>query len=74
MKKINVTFSIPEDTLNTLHLLVERRKMSSFVTRVINDALAAEKAALKKAYVEAEKDPDRKKTIAEWSSLDNEDW
>ncbi len=74
MKKINVTFSIPEETHKSLHLLVEHRKMSLFVTKLINEALEKEKNALKMAYLEAEKDPARKKTISDWSELGQEDW
>jgi len=74
MKKINVTFSIPEDTNKNLHLLIEQRKMSSFVTKVINEALAKEKDALRKAYIEAESDPDRMQILADWKDLDTEDW
>lgn len=74
MKKINVTFSIPEETHKALHMLIERRKMSTFVTKVINDALAHEKEVLKRAYIEAKDDPDRQVTVADWKSLDTEDW
>ena len=74
MKKINVTFSIPEETNKTLHLLVEQRKMSAFVTKVINEALAKEKEALKRAYIEAETDPDRMQILADWKDIDAEDW
>ncbi len=74
MKKINVTFSIPEDTNKALHLMIERRQMSSFVTKVINEALAREKEVLKLAYIEAENDSDRKRSISEWQALDVEDW
>ena len=74
MKKINVTFSIPEETHKALHMLIERRQMSTFVTKVINDALAQEKEALKLAYIEARNDPDRKITITDWKNLDTEDW
>ena len=74
MKKINVTFSIPEETHKALHMLIERRKMSTFVTKVINDALAHEKEVLKRAYIETKDDPDRQVTVADWKSLDTEDW
>lgn len=74
MKKINVTFSIPEETHKALHMLIERRQMSIFVTKVINDALAHEKEALKLAYIEAMNDPDRKADISDWKSLEAEDW
>lgn len=73
MKKINVTFSIPSETNDLLHSLVGKNK-SAFVTEALNKALEERMEALKKDYAEAEKDPDRKKTIEEWKSLDTEGW
>ncbi len=74
MKKVNVTFSIPSDTHKLLHSLVGQRKMSLFVTQAINDALQEKTELLKKAYAQAENDPDRNETISDWSALDLEDW
>lgn len=74
MKKINVTFSIPVETHQQLRSIVGQRKMSSFVVQAINKALEQQKGILKQAYVEAENDPDRKKTIQEWQDLDLGDW
>ncbi len=74
MKKINVTFSIPPETHKLLQSLIERRKMSMFVEQAIYHALQKKLERLKLAYTEAEKDPDRTKTIQEWSSLDTEEW
>jgi hypothetical protein len=74
MKKINVTFSIPVETHELLQSLVGRSKMSSFVASVINKALHEKMETLKKAYAEAEKDPDRQKVIEDWKSLEGEDW
>lgn len=74
MKKINVTFSIPEETNKLLHSLISRRKMSKFVADTLQDALVQKKDMLKKAYAEAEKDADRRKTIEDWKVLDVEDW
>ncbi len=44
------------------------------VTSPINKALEEKEEALKREYLEAEKDPDRKKTIEEWKVLDAEGW
>jgi hypothetical protein len=74
MKKINVTFSIPDETHKMLHALVEHRKMSAFVTQAINSALSEEKEALKLAYIEADKDPDRKAVLDDWDQLETGDW
>lgn len=74
MKKINVTFSIPEETHKMLHALIGQRKMSAFVAKILNQALVEEKQALKLAYIEAEKDKDRQEIIEDWQHLDAEDW
>lgn len=74
MKKVNVTFSISKETNELLHTLVGRKKLSAFVSSVLDKALEEKANALKKAYAEAEKDPHRTKTINEWKSLDTEGW
>ena len=74
MKKVNVTFSIPVETQELLYNLIEHRKVSSFVAEVLNKALEEKIDALKKAYAEAEKDPDRQETIDDWRALEGEGW
>lgn len=74
MKKTNVTFSIPGEVQERLHALIGRRKMSAFVTKVLLKALEDKELSLKKAYMQAQEDPDRKATIQDWSVVDNEDW
>lgn len=74
MKKINVTFSIPEETNELLHSLVGRKNLSKFVAITLRKALDEKMDMLKKAYAEAEKDPDRSKVINDWNALDIEDW
>lgn len=74
MKKVNVTFSIPKETHERLQGLIGRRKMSSFVTMVLNKALEEKMQLLRVAYVQAEEDPDRKEVINDWKVLEGEDW
>ena len=74
MKKVNVTFSLPSETHKLLQSLVGQRKMSAFVTQVVNQALEKKRQELKQAYIEAEQYPDRKKMIEDWSVLDVEGW
>lgn len=69
MKKVNVTFSIPEDTHRMLQSFVGQRKMSSYVTKLINKALKEKEEELKKAYIMAQKDPDRIEVIKDWMQL-----
>jgi len=73
-KKISVTFSIPVELNNILHTMIDRRKLSRFVAKALEHALNEEKKALKEAYMQASKDPDRLRTIKEWEVLDGEDW
>lgn len=74
MKKINVTFSIPKETNELLHGLIGRRKMSSFVTELLNKALEAKAQTLANEYKSAESDPERIEVIDAWKDLDGEDW
>lgn len=74
MKTINVTFSIPENINKRLHSSVEKRGLSKFVAKAIEDALEEEKNDLKAAYKAAENDVDLKNAIDDWAILDGEDW
>lgn len=74
MKTVNVTFSIPEGVNTLLHTYVERRGLSKFVSKAIENALKEEKNALKAAFRDAENDPDIQETMADWAILDGEDW
>lgn len=74
MKKINVTFSISVETNELLHTLVGRKKLSAFVSSVLQKALEEKANALKKAYAEAETDPDRIACIDDWLPTDTEGW
>lgn len=74
MKKINVTFSIPSETHEQLQSLIGKSHMSAFVAKLLDKALKEKMLKLKKAYEEAEEDPDRKKVIDDWAALEGEDW
>ena len=74
MKKINVTFSLPKETIDLMQRLIGRRQLSSFVTHAINKALEEKNEALRNAYLEASKDPDRAEVIKDWSAIEGEGW
>ena len=74
MKKISVTFSIPEELNTQLHSVVEKRGLSAFVSNAIEQALEKEQHNLENAYKESNSDSNRVKLIEEWSQLDGEDW
>ncbi len=69
-KKIHVTFSIPVEVNSMLHSVVGKPGLSEFVTNALRKALEEERNSLRKAYAAANEDPDRKKTIDDWSVLD----
>ena len=74
MKKVNVTFTIPLEINKLLHSIVGRRKISSFVAQALHNALKEELEVLKKAYEQAEQDPDRRALIKDWDAIDIEGW
>lgn len=71
-KKIRVSFSIPVELTTMLYSMVDRRKLSQFVAQVLKQALQEKSNALKEAYVQASKDPNRLQTIKEWEGLEGE--
>lgn len=71
-KKVNVTFSIPNDVNILLHTLVKRRSMSQFVSSAIQKALDEEKESLKAAYIAANSDTARNEVISDWDALDKQ--
>lgn len=74
MKKVNVTFSIPEDIHKQLQSFVGQRKMSAFVAQLLSEALKRKKEILKQAYIDAENDSERNQIIHDWSGIESEDW
>ena len=74
MKKVNVTFSVPKETIDLMNGLIGRRKLSAFVTIALNKALQEKVEDLRLAYSQAEVDPDRIKVIKDWSTIEGEDW
>lgn len=71
-KKVHVTFSIPEEVNTLLHSVVEKRGLSEFATKALQKALEEERASLKKAYADANQDPDRKEVLEDWSGIEVE--
>jgi tRNA(Phe) wybutosine-synthesizing methylase Tyw3 len=65
-KKIKVTYSIPEEVNNLLHVFVERSKLSKFVSVALKKALKKEQQKLKAAYEAANKDLDRQRCLDDW--------
>lgn len=74
MKTKNITFSLPIDIVELLQAFVEKQKMSQFAAQALRNALIEKKESLKAEYKEANKDPDRLKTIDEWRHLDIAGW
>lgn len=73
-KKVNVTFSIPENINSLLHSLIEKRGMSHFVTKALERALEDERLSLKAAYSAANEDPSRISLIQDWATFESDGW
>lgn len=75
----NITISLPIELIKQLKLSVEPRKMSSYITIVLQERLDAQNEALKRAYLASNNDPETQQLIKDWSvldveGLDNEEW
>lgn len=62
----NQTFSLPITVSTDLIFLVKPRERSHFVADAISEKLEAKKQELRKAYLEANKDPGQIKALNEW--------
>lgn len=67
-KKVNQTFSIPQDVSQELHTYVKRREMSQFVSDAIRKELASKKEELGQAYRAANKDEGQRESMDEWEN------
>lgn len=67
-KKINQTFSIPQDISQELHTYVKRREMSQFVSEAIRKELEVKKDELRHAYLMSNKDEGQLQATKEWES------
>lgn len=70
MRKVNVTFSIPESLNYALHAHVGKMKLSQFVSGAIEKALEKDTMDLREAYRAANHDEDRLDLIKDWAALD----
>ena len=75
----HITISLPKDVLQQLRLSVEPRKMSAYITAIIQDKLRSEREELKQAYLASNNDPETQALAADWSvcdmdGLDDEEW
>ncbi len=85
MRHKNMTISIPDDLILSLHSEISKRGISRFISEAIRKALREkeieEERTLDAAYEAANKDADRLETIKDWDALsdvsdlnDDEDW
>lgn len=73
-KKVNVTLSLPKETVDLMHGLIGKRKVSVFAALVLQNALEEKLKDLRIEYELANEDPDRIEVIKDWSMLDGEGW
>lgn len=67
-KKINQTFSIPQDVSKELHTYVKRREMSQFVSDAIRKELLSRKDELRRAYLAVNQDEGQQEAMKEWEN------
>jgi hypothetical protein len=70
MRTKNITLSIPVDLVEILRTRVEKRELSTFVTKALERALQEEVENLKMAYKYANEDPDRLETLRDWADIE----
>ena len=75
MRHKNMTFSIPDDLILSLHSQISKRGISRFISEAIHKALEAEmlqrEQSLESAYEAANQDSDRLEVLQEWNTLDD---
>jgi hypothetical protein len=74
MKKVNVTFSLPKETVDLMYGLIGKRKLSVFTALALQNALEQRLKDLRLEYELANDDPDSIEVIKDWSALDGEGW
>jgi len=74
MNAKHVTFNMPVSLHHQLRVFVGTNKMSKFVCAAVQDKLAEERRRLRQAYMEAEKERNRKETLDEWKITEGEGW
>ena len=74
MNAKTVTFNMPIPIYQDLRVFIGHQNMSKFVSEAVKDKLAKERDKLKLAYMQAEKEPQRRKTLEEWGVTEGENW
>ncbi len=69
MKNLPITLSLPEETINDLHLYVSKRQISKFVAETLVKALDHKKKLLAREFQEASLDAERNAEIQIWDTL-----
>lgn len=63
---INQTFSLPAELAQELHMYIQNRQISRFVSDAIRKGLEAEKKALRDAYISANSDEGQIEAMKDW--------
>lgn len=74
MKKVNVTLSLPKETVDLMNGIVGKGKLSAFAANALQSALELKIQDLRNEYELANEDPDRIEVINDWKSLDGDSW
>ena len=65
----NITLSLSRETIQALHMYVNKRGFSRFVEDAVNEKLQARKNSLEAQYKEAAADEARNSCFQEWDRL-----
>ncbi len=66
MKRLPITLTLPENLIRDLHLYVSNRKISQFVTELVEKEIQKKKKLLAQAYKEAAQDEEMNEEIELW--------
>ena len=66
-----LSISLKEDLIEKLKNFVPAKKISKFVSTVINNELAKAEQELERAYSIAEEDQERQSLLKEWNAADD---
>ena len=69
MKKMPITITLPEAVIRELHTYISQRKISSFISTLVQKGLEEKKLLIANEFREAANDEERNSEIAEWDAF-----
>lgn len=69
IKRVNLTFSIPTQVSQDLHIYVKQREMNEFVSESLIKELKLKKDELRQCYVQANEDQGQLEALQDWEHI-----